>query len=68
MALYIESVYDAQFTAAQIGKTLLSGYKRLGGPAGFEGKLTQAQVQQLAATYSQPRLRLYPHKILKLGS
>lgn len=68
VALYIESVYDAQFEAAQIGKQLLPGYKRLGGPAAFAGKLTQAEVLRLAAAYSEPRLRLYPHATVKLGS
>ncbi len=68
VALYIESVYDAQFAAAQIGKKLLPGYERLGGPAQFQGKLSMAEVQRLAAAYSEPALRLYPHPTVKLGS
>lgn len=68
VALYIESVYDAHFGLAQIGKQLLAGYKRLGGPAAFGSALSQAEVQQLAGQYSEARIRLHPHSGVKLGS
>ncbi len=68
VALYIESVYDAQFAVAQIGKKLLTGYERLGGPAVFGAKLPKGEVEQLVDAYSEPHLRLYPHTGVKLGS
>ncbi len=66
--LYIESVYDAHFGLAQIGKNLLAGYRKLGGPAAFGTALTQAEVARLAAAYSEPAVRLHPHPAVKLGS
>jgi hypothetical protein len=39
--LYIDSVYDAHFSVAQLGKQLIAGYKKLGGPAAFGTSLTQ---------------------------
>ncbi len=66
--LYIDSVYDAHFSVAQLGKQLLAGYKRLGGPPAFGTSLTQGQVDALAAAYSEPSDRLYPHPTVKLGS
>ncbi len=68
VALYIESVYDAHFGLAQIGKQLLAGYKRLGGPTAFGSALSQAEVAQLADAYSEARYRLHPHAGVKLGS
>jgi hypothetical protein len=68
VALYIESVYDAHFSLAQIGKKLLVVYKNQGGPAAFGTSLTQAEVNRLAETYSEARDRLYPHAGVKLGS
>lgn len=68
VALYIESVYDAHFGLAQIGKKLLDGYKKLGGPHGFGASLTQAEVDALAMTYSEARDRLRPHVRVRLGS
>lgn len=68
VALYIESVYDAHFSLAQIGKKLLVVYKNQGGPAAFGTSLTQAEVNNLAATYSEAQDRLYPHAGVKLGS
>ncbi len=68
VALYIESVYDAHFELAQIGKKLLKDYKDEKGPETFGGSLTQAQVDSLAQTYSEPSDRLYPHAGVKLGS
>jgi hypothetical protein len=68
VALYIESIYDAHFTLAQIGKQLLTGYKNLGGATAFGGSLTQAQVNKLAGAFSEPSDRLYPHAAVRLGS
>jgi len=67
--LYIESIYDAHFELAQIGKDLEDGYTKLGGPSEFHGgALTQSQVQALAQVYSEPNMRLYPHVKASLGS
>lgn len=67
-ALYIESVYDGHFDLAQIGKKLLKGYMSHGWPEAFGRSLTQAEVNSLAHTYSEPSDRLYPHAAVKLGS
>jgi hypothetical protein len=66
--LYIESVYDAHFSLAQTGKKLLDGYRKLGGASAFGASLTQAEVNGLAATYSEPSDRLHPHVGVRLGS
>jgi hypothetical protein len=66
--LYIESVYDGQFDLSQIDKRLKSGYRELGGPAAFGDGLTEADVRELAATYSEPAARLQPHASVKLGT
>ena len=68
IALYIESVYDAHFSLAQIGKQLTHAYAKLGGPAAFGSSLTQAEVDTLARTYSEAGDRLHPHAGVKLGS
>jgi hypothetical protein len=68
VALYIESVYDAHFSLAQIGKKLLVVYGNQGGPSAFGASLTQAEVNSLAATFSEAQDRLYPHAGVKLGS
>jgi hypothetical protein len=68
VALYIESVYDGNFTLAQIGKHLRGGYRRLGGPAAFAGGLSQPQVNALASAYSEANDRLHPHVGVRLGS
>jgi hypothetical protein len=68
VALYIESVYDAHFTLAQIRKKLLDAYKKLGGPTAFGAALTQPEVDALAQTYSEASDRLYPHVGVRLGS
>lgn len=68
VALYIESVYDAHFGLAQIGKKLLAGYEKLGGPAVFGSALPRAEVERLARAYSEPSCRLHPHTGVKLGS
>lgn len=66
--LYIESVYDGHFSVAQIGKKLIEGYAKLGGPAAFGRTLTQAEVDRLASAYSEEAARLHPHPGVKLGS
>jgi hypothetical protein len=68
VALYIESVYDAHFSLAQIGKQLLAGYRKLGGAAVFGASLTQTEVDGLEQSYSQATDRLYPHTLVRLGS
>jgi hypothetical protein len=68
VAVYIESVYDAHFSLAQIGKQLLAGYRKLGGSAAFGASLTQAEVDRLANAYSQANDRLHPHTGVQLGS
>jgi len=68
VALYIESVYDGNFTLAQIGKQLRNGYGRLGGPAAFAGNLSEQQVNALADAYSESAARLHPHVEVRLGS
>lgn len=68
VALYIESVYDAHFSLAQIGKQLTRGYTKLGGPSAFGTSLTQAEIDSLARFYSEANARLHPHPGVKLGS
>jgi hypothetical protein len=68
VALYIESVYDAHFNLAQIGKSLVSAYRKLGGASGFGRALTQAEVDALARAYSEEADRLHPHVGVRLGS
>jgi hypothetical protein len=67
-ALYIESIYDAHFTLAQIGKKLTAGYEKLGGAKDFGAALTPAQVEALAHAYSEASDRLHPHVAARLGS
>ena len=66
--LYIESVYDAHYSLAQIGKQLLTAYKKLGGATAFGAALTQREVDAVAGAYSEADLRLHPHVGVKLGS
>jgi hypothetical protein len=68
VALYIESIYDAHFSLAQVGKQLSHAYTMLGGPAAFGGSLSQAEVEALAAAYSEANDRLHPHAGVRLGS
>jgi hypothetical protein len=68
VALYIESVYDAHFSLAQIGKKLLIDYENQGGPTAFGSSLTQVEVDSLAQAYSEAQDRLYPHTGVRLGS
>jgi hypothetical protein len=68
VALYIESVYDAHFSLAQMGKQLLAAYKKLGGLSAFGSSLSQREIDDLADTYSEANDRLHPHVAVKLGS
>jgi hypothetical protein len=68
VALYIESVYDAHFSLAQIGKQMPIDYARLGGAGAFGASLTPAEIGALADAYSEANDRLYPHERVKLGS
>jgi hypothetical protein len=60
-SLYIDAIYDSHYNLSLLGKSLLSGYEKLGGPAAFGGKLTQSEVESLASAYSIPAVRLQPH-------
>jgi len=66
--LYIDSIYDAHFGLAQIGRQLKQAYEKLGGEQAFGVALTQAEVNALADTYSESRDRLDPHVTIQLGS
>jgi hypothetical protein len=66
--LYIESIFDAHFTLAQIGKKLRAGYDNLGGPSAFGAALTKAEVDALANAYSEASDRLHPHVGVRLGN
>jgi hypothetical protein len=66
--LYIESVYDANFTLAQIGRQLALAYTKLGGPQAFGSSLSQAEVDALAKAYSEASDRLHPHPGVSFGS
>jgi hypothetical protein len=68
VALYIDSVYDGHFDASLIGKSLLTGYRLLGGAPAFGATLTQAEVDALARVYSPAVIQLYPHPGVRLGS
>lgn len=66
--LYIESVYDGHFELAQIAEKLRKAYENLGGPSAFGESLTPAEVNAVAAAYSEASARLRPHVGVKLGS
>ena len=66
--LYIESVYDAHYALAQVGKKLHDGYLHLGGADAFGAALPRGEVERLARTYSEERDRLHPHVGVRLGS
>jgi len=66
VALYIDSIYDGHFDATLIGKSLLSGYRLLGGAAGFGTMLGEAEVDALARAYSPAAEQLHPHSAVKL--
>jgi hypothetical protein len=59
--LYIDAIYDGHFDLSLLGKSLVSGYEKLGGPQAFGATLTQPQVDALAKAYSIPAVRLEPH-------
>jgi hypothetical protein len=67
VALYIDAIYDGHFDAALIGKSLLAGYRKLGGGPAFGATLTQAEVDALASVYSPAAEQLQPHPGVKLG-
>jgi len=66
--LYIESVYDAHFGLAQVGKKLHDGYLHLGGADAFGASLPRAEVERLTRAYSEESARLHPHVGVRLGS
>ena len=66
--LYIESVYDAHFALAQVGKKLRDGYLHLGGADAFGASLPSGEVERLARTFSEEHDRLHPHVGVRLGS
>jgi hypothetical protein len=68
VALYIESVYDAHFGLAQIGKKLTAGYGNLGGAEAFGSSLTDGEARALSRAYSEAAYRLHPHVGVRLGS
>ena len=68
VALYIESVYDGHFNLSQIGKSLVSAYRKLGGEGAFGRALTHSEVDALARAYSEKADRLHPHVGVRLGS
>jgi hypothetical protein len=67
--LYISAVYDGHFDLSLLGKSLVAGYEKLGGPRAFGAGLTSGEVSALAATYSIQGVRLEPHpgKALERG-
>lgn len=60
-SLYIDAIYDGHFNLSLLGKSLLSGYEKLGGAATFGVSLPQSEMAALAAAYSIPAVRLEPH-------
>jgi hypothetical protein len=68
VALYIESVYDAHFALAQIGKKLKDGYHALAHYGDLGALPPATQVQALEDTYSEANDRLQPHVGVRLGS
>jgi hypothetical protein len=60
-SLYIDAIYDGHFDLSLLGKSLLSGYEKLGGAAAFGASLPQSEITALAAAYSIPAVRLEPH-------
>ncbi len=67
VALYIDSIYDGHFDATLIGKSLLAGYKKLGGAKDFGTMLGEAEVDALARAYSPATEQLHPHSAAKVG-
>jgi hypothetical protein len=60
-SLYIDAIYDGHFDLSLLGKSLASGYEKLGGAAAFRASLPPGEVTALAAAYSIPAVRLQPH-------
>ena len=60
-SLYIDVIYDAHFNLSLLGKSLLDGYRKLGGAKAFGAKLKPGEVASLAAAYSIGAVRLEPH-------
>lgn len=60
-SLYVDAIYDGHFDLSLLGKSLVSGYEKLGGAAAFGASLPQSEVAALASTYSIPAVRLEPH-------
>jgi hypothetical protein len=60
-SLYIDAIYDGHFDLSLLGKSLVSGYEKLGGAAAFGAGLPPGEVTALATAYSIPAVRLEPH-------
>ncbi len=60
-SLYIDAIYDGHFNLSLVGKSLLSGYEKLGGASAFGARLPTRRLTALAAAYSIPSVRLEPH-------
>lgn len=60
-SLYIDAIYDGHFDLSLLGKSLVSGYDKLGGAAAFGVSLPRSEITALAAAYSIPAVRLKPH-------
>ncbi len=60
-SFYIDAIYDAHFNLSLVGKSLLTGYEKLGGATAFGAKLPASRLAALAAAYSIPAVRLEPH-------
>jgi hypothetical protein len=67
-SLYIDSIYDAHFDLSLLGKSVVKGYQRLGGPSAFGAKLPPGQIQRVADAYSIPTARLTPHPAASIES
>jgi hypothetical protein len=67
-ALYIDSVYDAHFSLAQVERKLRAGYRELGGERAFGRALSPQLIEALAHAYSERSERLHPHVGVRFGS
>ena len=68
VGLYVDSIYDAHYGLAQIGKQLHAAYRRLGGEAVFGEALKQSEVDALEHAYSESSSQLAPRAQVKLGT
>ena len=66
--LYIEGIYDAQYSLGETSKSLLDAYKTLGGTKTLGAALSEAEVLQLARTYTRAQERLQARARVRLGS